>query len=341
MSIRPTFGIRIPECASATEVAACVKRAEEMDFDVAWLPDSQFLWRDVWSTLAVAATVTDRIHLGTCVTNFETRHVSVTAAAAGTLDELAPDRVVLGVATGDSSIKTLGLRPTKVATMRERILQLRALLAGESVDFAGRQMSMKAIPRRRVPIYIAAGGTKAMALAGEICDGAIVFGLSPDLVRSSLERIAAGAAGAARPAGAVNAIFGTFCHVASDEREAARIVKPQIVALAQVGAGEALRSVGIDIHPPQIVGGIYPDMGHAEDWDAAAEIAGEWVTDEMALRYADRFCMVGSAEACIKRLAAAIDAGARHFYVRHFSSYSLPDELLSAFGRLVIPHFRD
>jgi 5,10-methylenetetrahydromethanopterin reductase len=102
------FGLRIPPCAPATEVAASVVAAERAGFDVAWLPDSQFLWRDVWTCLGLAATQTSTITLGTCVTNFETRHVSVTAAAAATLGELAPGRAIVGVGSGDSAIKTLG-----------------------------------------------------------------------------------------------------------------------------------------------------------------------------------------------------------------------------------------
>jgi 5,10-methylenetetrahydromethanopterin reductase len=90
MSVR--FGLRIPPCADVRDVAATARAAEEADFDVAWLPDSQFLWRDVWAAMALAATTTDRIALGTCVTQFETRHATVTAAAAATIDEIAPRR---------------------------------------------------------------------------------------------------------------------------------------------------------------------------------------------------------------------------------------------------------
>lgn len=100
MTIR--FGLRIPPCADVRQVAATARAAEEAGFDVARLPDSQFLWRDVWAAMALAAISTERIALGTCVTQFETRHATVTAAAAVTIDELAPGRTILGVGTGDS-----------------------------------------------------------------------------------------------------------------------------------------------------------------------------------------------------------------------------------------------
>ena len=98
------FGLRIPPCRSAAEVARCVADAERAGFDIAWLPDSQFLWRDVWACLALAAARTERIVLGTCVTNLQTRDPSVTAAAAVTLDELAPGRTILGVGSESPAV---------------------------------------------------------------------------------------------------------------------------------------------------------------------------------------------------------------------------------------------
>lgn len=332
------FGLRIPPCRTADEVARCAADAERAGFEIAWLADSQFLWRDVWACMALAAERTERIALGTCVTNLETRHPSVTAAAAVTIDELAPGRVILGVGTGDSSIKTLGLKPTRLAATRDGIDQIRRLVAGETISFEDREMHLQASLAQPVPVYLAANGPRAMELGGEIADGLItVAGIEPDAVQRVRERVGAGAERAGRSLDEIEICFGTFCHVTDDEREAARIVKPYVVAMAQVGGKASLQSIGIDIDPPAHVGGIYPDMSHAEDWDAAADAADEWVTDEMALRYADAFCLVGSAEHCRARLARAADAGATNFYIRHFSSYTLPDELLGAFGELIIP----
>ena len=332
------FGLRIPPCANAREVARCVAAAERAGFDIAWLPDSQFLWRDVWASLALAAELTDRVTLGTCVTNLETRHPSVTAAAAVTLEELAPGRMILGVGSGDSSIKTLGLRPTRLAEMRAGIGLIRRLTAGEAIDFEGREMRLHASLDRAVPVYMAANGPRALELAGEIADGVItVAGIAPDLVARMRERVAVGAERAGRSLDELELCFGVFCHVTEDEREAARIVKPYVVAMAQVGGRETLRSIGIEIDPPAVVGGIYPDMSHAEDWDEAADAAEEWVTDDMALRYADAFCLVGSAEHCREKIARAAEAGATNIYVRHFSSYTLPEQVLAAYGELIIP----
>jgi 5,10-methylenetetrahydromethanopterin reductase len=240
------------------------------------------------------------------VTNFETRHPSVTASAAATLDELAPGRVILGVGTGDSSIKTLGLRPTRIDRMREQLERTRGLLAGEAVDFDGRPMRLEALPVNHIPIYLAANAPKALALAGELCEGAIFLsGFEPDLIASTIAKLAAGAGRSGRTVDEIDVCVGTICHVTDDEREAAAIVRPYVVAMAQTGGREALRGVGIDIDPPEVVAGIYPDMSHAKDWGAASEAAREWVDDATALRFADAYCLIGSVEECVRKLRAA------------------------------------
>ena len=337
---RPTFGLRIPPCRPASEVAEFVRRTEDAGFDVAWLPDSQFLWRDVWASLALSAPRTSTIRLGTCVTNFETRHPSVTAAAAATLDELAPARVILGIGTGDSSVKTLGLAPTSLARMREQIGVIRTLLRGDAADFDGRPMRLET-PPAEIPVYMAANAPKALALAGELCDGVItVAGIRPEALQAVVAHVSGGAGRSGRSLADVDICAGVICHVTDDPAEAARIVRPYVVAMAQTGGQAALREVGIDVDPPAIVGGIYPDVSHAKDWDTASTACEEWVSDEQALRFADAYCLVGSAEHCVSRLEDAAGAGATSFYVRHVSSYTLPSEVLEAFRASIIPRFR-
>ena len=339
MSNTIRFGLRIPPCASATDIAACVHDAERVGFDIAWLPDSQFLWRDVWACLALAATATRSISVGTCVTNLETRHPSVTAAAAATIAEIAPGRVILGVGSGDSAIKTLGMRPTRVGQMEERIVAIEALLAGAEVIFSGRSMKLHTTPSQTVPIYLAANGPRMIELAGRRCAGALVLtGFRPEMIATTREVIERGRAG--RQDEPFDLCVGTICHVTNDPAEAAHVVKPYVVATVQTGGKETLKAIGIDIDPPAVVAGIYPDMSHAEDWDAAADAASEWVTDDMARHYAEAYCVVGSADYVTNRFQTAVDAGATSFYVRHPGSYTLPATLLEAFGSNVIPHFR-
>ena len=334
----PVFGIRIPPCADARTAGAAARVAERAGFDIAWYPDSQFLWRDVWSTLTVAALETRQIRVGSCVTTFETRHPSVTAAAARTIAEIAPGRTILGVGSGDSAIKLLGMRPTRLAEMRQNITAVRRLLEGRPADYGGREIHLHGHEPTPVPIYMAATGPRALQLAGEVADGVIVLaGLAPPLLEQALGHIRVGAARADRKLDDLDICVGTFCHITDDPDEAARVAKPVCVGLAQVGATGALRLAGIEIDVPPLVPEVYPDMTHAEDWMHAADVAGRWVSDEDGRRYADTFCLVGTAAQCAERLQDARDAGVRNFYIRGFPSYELPLDLIDVFGSDIIP----
>ena len=334
----PVFGIRLPPCADVRTAGAAARAAEEAGFGIAWYPDSQFLWRDVWATLAVAALETRTIRVGSCVTTFETRHPSVTAAATRTVAEVAPGRTILGVGSGDSAIKLLGMKPTRLAAMRRHIEAVRRLLDGQAADYGGREIHLHGAEATPVPVYMAATGPKALQLAGEIADGVIVLaGLAAPLLEQALGHVGAGAARAGRSLDDLDVCVGTFCHITDDPAEAARVAKPVCVGLAQVGATGALRLAGIDIDVPAVVPDVYPDMTHAEDWMHAAEVAGRWVSDEDGRRYAETFCLVGTAAECTERLQEARDAGVRNFYIRGFPSYELPLDLIDVFGSDIIP----
>lgn len=334
------FGLRIMPSTDLRDVAACARAAEDAGFDVAWIGDSQLLARDVWAAMAMIADRTERIRIGSCVNTFEVRHPTVTASAAATVEEMAAGRVIIGVGTGDSAVKTVGIRPTKLSAMRENIALLRQLLLGDDVEIAGRTVRLRGAPGHEMPIYIAATGPKALTLAGEVADGVIILaGIAPHLIGRSVDRVREGAERAGRRFEDIDVCLGTFCYVTDDPSVAAKIVKPYVVGMAQLGGTEALRSIGIDIEVPAVVPGVYPDMVHAEDWDHACRVAEQWVTDDMARRYSENYCLVGSAAEVIERIETAVSAGVSSFYIRHWSTYTLPTELLEPFGRQILPHF--
>jgi 5,10-methylenetetrahydromethanopterin reductase len=190
-------GLRIPPCAPVGEIAAMAGDAERFGLDEVWFPDSQLLWRDVFTTAATAAAATTRITLGTAVTNVATRHPSVVASAARTVAELAPGRFVLGVGVGDSALGPVGLRQSSGAQLRARLAVVRDLLAGRPVDFGGVRSRLRdPLP---VPIHLAASGPRNLRLAGGIADGAILLsGVAPGALSAAADRVRDGAAAAGR-----------------------------------------------------------------------------------------------------------------------------------------------
>jgi len=79
------FGVAFFPKEDPRNIARYIELAENCGFDYAWVTD-QFFNRDVFVTLALAATQTRRIELATGVVNPYTRHAAALASATATLD---------------------------------------------------------------------------------------------------------------------------------------------------------------------------------------------------------------------------------------------------------------
>jgi coenzyme F420-dependent glucose-6-phosphate dehydrogenase len=120
------------------------------------------------------------------------------AQAFGTLGCLAPDRIILGVGTGEALNETpaTGMEwpafKERFGRLRESIELIRLLWKEQRVTFDGQYYQTVAAtiydrPARQIPIYIAAAGPTATRLAGRIGDGFITTsGKAPELYRETL-----------------------------------------------------------------------------------------------------------------------------------------------------------
>ena len=77
------FGFTLKPEHSLERTLALTRQAEAAGFEYGWLFDSHVLWRDPYPLLTLMAGVTERMRLGTCVTNPGTREPTVTASVAG------------------------------------------------------------------------------------------------------------------------------------------------------------------------------------------------------------------------------------------------------------------
>ena len=109
--------------------------AENLGYDSVWATDSQMLFSDCYAVLALAARQTTRLRLGTGASICGTRIPPVHAAAMATLNRLAPGRVHLAIGTGNTAMRSMGQRPMRIREYAEYLRVLRALLAGEAVDY--------------------------------------------------------------------------------------------------------------------------------------------------------------------------------------------------------------
>ena len=112
-----------------------IREAEALGYDRAWVPDSQMIWSDCYATLALAAANTTRIKLGTGVAIPGTRLAPVTAHSIASINRLAPGRVFLGIGTGHTAMRVMGMPPMPVGAFCDYLRVVRALLRGDEVDY--------------------------------------------------------------------------------------------------------------------------------------------------------------------------------------------------------------
>ncbi|MBF6209584.1 LLM class flavin-dependent oxidoreductase [Nocardia puris] len=154
--------------------------AERLGYARAWFYDSPALYADVWVQLCRAAERTERIGLGPGVLVPSLRHPMVTAAAIAELVSLAgADRVAVGVGTGFTGRVSMGQRPSRWRDVAGYIEAVKALLAGEQVEWEGAPMRMlheaPFAPARpvTVPWVVAAEGPKGIEVARKHADGVL------------------------------------------------------------------------------------------------------------------------------------------------------------------------
>ena len=169
------FGVSFrPE--SLDQVTDWCLLAEKLGYSRIGISDSVALYREPWVTLTTIGQKTKSVPLGIWMTNPFLRHPAVTAGAAATLDELIPGRICIGIGTGNAGVYNLGYKASSVNQLREYVKAIRALLRKGKVNYLGRD-AISPWSNNNIPIYIAAHGSKALQLAGEIADGVLILSL--------------------------------------------------------------------------------------------------------------------------------------------------------------------
>ena len=319
-------------------LGAEMRRAEELGYDRFGIWDSPALFREPWTTLASGARDTERIQLGTWVTNPLSRHPLVTAACAATLDDLAPGRVYLGIGAGGTGVWHLGLATAKLAELESYVLAVRRLLEGGD---AGLPWSGP----RRVPIVIAAHASRSLRLAGRIADGVIVgLGISPDVVSASLQLLEDGAREGGRSLDELEVWFTSFWWVDEEpgRANADGAWSATAFALHFADSGVEHKFIPDELKAPLLEIGKAYDLrshGHPSEEQKAAyvELADRLGVGEY-LR--GRFMFAGTPEEVEAQLRAAIRAGARNFDGAIDADLPEHEERITKWARLVLPRLR-
>lgn len=183
-------------------LARTAQMADQGGLDTLWVPDHLAQvdptvpddaedMLEAYGVLTYLAGRTERVRLGTLVTNVALRPPALLANAVATLDTLSGGRAWLGIGAGYDTTETpdLGL-PTLPLGLRFELLEetvkvVTQMMAGDEERFAGRHVQLgrpflRPLPARRVPMLI--GGTgerRTLRLVAEHADACNLFDL-PD-----------------------------------------------------------------------------------------------------------------------------------------------------------------
>ena len=237
---------------SFPEQRELIREAVRLGYVGAWTPAGlaldAFQVCGQWCAAATAAGGA-RFNAGISVLPVPLWSAPALAATAATTAVLTGGRFILGIGTGGvySADWRHGLgvpAHPAVAMMRDYLVTLRRLLAGETVDHEGTAVTLHGIRigvrSPRVPLYLGALGPQMLRLAGEAADGAALNWCTPEQIAWSRERIAEGARRTGRdPAEVRVAEYIRIC-VDDDEDTARRGLARAILgyALARPGASK-------------------------------------------------------------------------------------------------------
>lgn len=308
-------------CKSLAELEAEAKMVEAAGLDGVWWPDYQGPTDpakpcpEIYVTLTTLARATNRIFIGSLVTDVLKRHPMVTAHAFATLSHMAPGRVILGLGTGGgTSHFPFGISlDAPVHRLREGITVIRRLWAAtqakpanyEGKYFRLRKAALPALPREPIPIYLAATGPRMLALAGTEADGWLPEAHTLETYRQALARVEA--VGRDRREHAFEPCLALLFFPFEPQGEEQRQV---------LGAAKSLLSFYPDIvrrHLPAVA----PEGVRSQDLAAHPAVwqrIQEAVPDDLAARSA----LIGSVETITARVRAYAEAGCRHIVLEPY-----------------------
>jgi alkanesulfonate monooxygenase SsuD/methylene tetrahydromethanopterin reductase-like flavin-dependent oxidoreductase (luciferase family) len=152
-----------------------------------------------WTLLAAVATETERIRIGTMVTNVATRNIGMLAKGILTVDQISNGRVDLGLGAGFYPGEHLALGIDfldprgRSERLREAVEILDRALRGEHVTYQGSHFRLVDAPfhpqptqRHRPPLWVAAQGTASLQIAARHADAVVCLGEAGKGIEDSL-----------------------------------------------------------------------------------------------------------------------------------------------------------
>ncbi|EGJ73702.1 putative N5, N10-methylene-tetrahydromethanopterin reductase [Streptomyces sp. Tu6071] len=327
------FGLVLQTDPPASTVVDLMRRAEQQGFTHGWTFDSAVLWQEPFVIHSQILEHTERLVVGPMVTNPGTRTWEVTASTFATLNDMFGNRTVCGIGRGDSAMRVAGRPPNTLARLGDAIDTIRDLAEGRAAQLGDTEVRLPWVRDGRLPVWAAAYGPKALALAGARADGFILQLADPYLTAAMVEQVRTAASDAGRDPASVTICVAAPAYVSEDlarAREQCRWFGGMVGNhVADLVARYGRQSASV---PAELTAYIAGRDGY--DYSHHGRVGNSstgFVPDEIV----DRFCVLGPVEAHIEKLRELRAIGVDQFAV--YAMHDAREQLIDVYGKEVIP----
>ncbi len=322
------------------------QRSEKAGFDSIWVADHLLMIPtgivpEAFTLLSAITMVTEKVQVGTCVSDPHRRHPAVFAQIVATLDQICKGRVIVGLGPGEAmNLEQFGIPWDKpVARMIEFVEILRELWNGNKLTYHGKfwrlhDALLQIKPARRVPIYFGANGPRTRELTAKLADGWLPTPRTPQLYEKHLNEIRKSAEKINKSFEDLDPALYVYTAVSEKYEDAFRQlkkIKPQIAFFPKV-----IEEAGYEVEIPEHLGeNLYSEIVLSNEGLKKYEEFEKYIPDEVV----EDFSIVGTPEECISRVEEFIKAGVRHFILINMGPD--PRYVLDVYSKKIIPNFHE
>src|ERR1039458_4308227 len=328
------FGITLKPDISVERIVGLTRQAEAAGFEFGWLFDSHVLWMDPYPLLTLMASNTQRMRLGTLVTNPAVRDLTVTSSLFATLNLISGGRMELGIGRRDSPSRVLGKKPVSWSQLETALKIFRDLTASREIEYEGQPTRLtwaKVSPR----VWIAGYGPKVLHMAGRVAHGIILQFADPDLISWCLGFVKEGARAARRGPSQIEVVSAAPVWV-SDDLAVARERVRWFPALVPNPVMDLIRQYKPEDLPPALTSYVQDRGGYDYLHHCVVESDNaNFVSDEVV----DRFCLCGPVKSHLEKLRTLARAGVTQFNI--YLMCGDEEQTLDIYQRDVLPVFQE
>jgi 5,10-methylenetetrahydromethanopterin reductase len=316
-----------------TDIGRLARDMEEGGWDGLAVGEAHGLLPDPYVALALAASATTRLRVGTAVA-VPLRHPLLAAGAMTTVQGVAGGRASFSIGRGDGAMKVLQRDAMPVKQFEAYLGRLQGFLRGDEVEMDGAVASMArlgtidpSLDVPKPPVNVAATGPRMIKIASRLADG-VSFALGGDLERLRQSRDLA--LQTCRQDGRDPATLTLGCYVQlavcdpGEEERARDVIRGLVMTHSRFSGfeGKPLPEVtGGDERPIERSLHAMEGVLRSSSGGTARSEGGRpgeldfYPRGAVDAEFIDRFGIVGSPEHCAERLQRMLDLGITRVYI--------------------------